>query len=100
MSVRPSADANGIHQILAAVANDGLERHGDANLVELLRKEKRVGVLPVRGEHLRADGDDFRFHKSSFQLLASSFQLCFRKCTGSLSLLCSSSVTAETSETS
>ena len=58
--------SNGIHQILAAVADDGLEGNRDANLVELLGQVERVGVLPVRGEHLRADGDDFRFHKDSF----------------------------------
>ncbi len=58
--------SNRIHDVLAAVAHDGLEGNHDTNLVELLREVEGVGVLPVGGEHLRADGDDFRFHKDSF----------------------------------
>src|ERR1700675_3621941 len=58
--------AGGLYQGFSAVRHNGFECHHDANLVKLLSQIKRVGVLPVWGEHLRADGDDFRFHKSSF----------------------------------
>ncbi len=58
--------ANGVDEILAPVANDGLESDGDADPVELFREIERVGVLAERGEHLGADGDDFGFHEDSF----------------------------------
>ncbi len=63
--------ADGVDQILAPVADDGLECDGNAELVELLRDVERVGVLAKGGEHLGADGDDFAFHEK--QLLAPSF---------------------------
>ena len=62
--------ANGADEILLPVAHDGLEGDGDADAVELFREVERVGVLAEGGEHLGADGDDFGFHKGSFQLLA------------------------------
>ncbi len=58
--------ADGVDQILAAVADDGLEGDGDADLVELFSEIEGVGVLAEGGEHLGADGDDFGFHKGSF----------------------------------
>ena len=68
--------ADGVDQVLAAVADDGLEGDGDADLVELFREIEGVGVLAEGGEHLGADGDDFGFHKNSFSVL--SFQLWSR----------------------
>ena len=65
MSVRPSAVFDGADEILAAVADDGLEGDADAEAVELFREVEGVGVLAERGEHLGADGDDFGFHKNS-----------------------------------
>jgi hypothetical protein len=72
--VRPAhRGADGPDQVLATVADDGLEMDGDAQLVQLLSQMEGVGVLAKRGQHLGTDGNDFRFHKGSFQLLASSF---------------------------
>ena len=72
MSMRPRAVRMALTRSLAAVADDGFEGDGDADLVELLSEIEGVGVLAEGGEHLGADGDDFGFHKaaSSFQLLA------------------------------
>jgi hypothetical protein len=39
-----------------------LEGYGNAEVVELLGKEKRVGVLPEGREHLGAGGNDFSDH--------------------------------------
>jgi hypothetical protein len=68
-------DADGADEILAAVADDGLEGDGDADLIELLSEIERVGVLTPGGEHLGADGDDFGFHKSRGQGSEISCQL-------------------------
>ena len=65
MSAAGEGGANGIHEILAPVADDGLERDGDADLIELFSEVKGVGVLAVGGEHLGANGDDFGFHKAA-----------------------------------
>ena len=48
MSVRAEGGANGVDEILAAVADDGLEGDGDADLVELFGQVEGVGVLAVR----------------------------------------------------
>jgi hypothetical protein len=66
--------ADGVDEVFAAVADDGLEGHGDADLVELFGEIEGVGVLAVRGEHLGADGDDFGFHECSSQPSAISVQ--------------------------
>ena len=71
MSVRPSAVRMALTRSFAAVADDGFEGDGDADLVELFGEVERVGVLAERGEHLGADGDDFGFHRR--QLSAPSF---------------------------
>ena len=47
-------------QFGAVVADDRLERHGDAEVVEDLGDVERVGVGLVRREQLAADGDDGR----------------------------------------
>jgi len=57
--------ADGGDEVALAVADDGLEVDGGADLVELLGEEERVGVLAEGGEELGADGDDFGFHKGS-----------------------------------
>ncbi len=58
---------------LLAVADDGFEGDGDADLVEFFGQVEGVGVLSVGREHFGADCDDFRFHGSSFQLLGFCF---------------------------
>ena len=58
--------ADGVDQVFKAVANDGLESDGDADLIELFSEIERVGVLTPGSEHLGADGDDLGFHKGSF----------------------------------
>ena len=66
MSVRAKGVADGADEILLAVADDGLEGHRDADLVELFGEVEGVGVLAMRREHFGADCDDFGFHESSF----------------------------------
>ena len=74
MSMRRERGADGVDEVLSAVADDGFEGDGDADLVELLGEIEGVGVLAEGGEHLGADGDDFGFHKAAFssQLSAGS----------------------------
>src|SRR5581483_1040094 len=55
----PQRCANGVDQVFTAVADDGLERDQDTDLVQLEGEVKRIGVLSMRSEHLRADGDNF-----------------------------------------
>ena len=45
-------------EMLPVVTDDGLERDGDAEVVEAGGEEKRVGVLAMRCQHLGANGDD------------------------------------------
>ncbi len=59
-------DADGVDEVLEAVANDGFEVDGDTNLIELFSEIEGVGVLTEGGEHLGADGDDFGFHRAAF----------------------------------
>ena len=61
--------ADGVDQVFAAVADDGLEGDRDTDLVELLSKIERIGVLAERREHLRADGDDFGFHRKQLSAI-------------------------------
>ena len=65
--------ADGVDEVLPAVADDGLEGHGDADFIELFGEIKRVGILAKRGEHFRTDSDDLGFHKGSSWLSALSF---------------------------
>ncbi len=50
------ADGAGEHG--AVVAHDQLAPHFHAQRVQLIRDEQRVGVQSLRGQHLRAHGDD------------------------------------------
>jgi len=45
-------------QVSAVVAHDALERHPDAEQVQLLGDEQRVGIDLRRREHLASNGDD------------------------------------------
>ena len=65
MSARLDRGARDRGKVLAVVANDGLEGDADPQFVEPAGQEEGIGVLPVRSEHLRADGDDFRDHDFS-----------------------------------
>ncbi len=47
---------------IAVVADNRLANDFDADLVQLSGQEERVGVGAVRSQHLRTDGNDFRFH--------------------------------------
>ena len=58
--------------MVEVVADNGLEGDTDPQFVETAGEEEGIGVLPVRSEHLRADGDDFRNHRFS---LAREIQL-------------------------
>src|ERR1039458_5559990 len=49
-------------QAVAAVADDALGDHFDAELVQLSGEVERVGIDAIAGEHLAADGDDFGVH--------------------------------------
>jgi hypothetical protein len=51
-------DVDGGAEMVAIVADDGLERDGDAEVVEAGGEVERVGVLAMRREHLGANGDD------------------------------------------
>ena len=44
--------------MVAVVADDGLERDGNAEVVEAGGEVKGVGVLTMRCEHLGDNGDD------------------------------------------
>ena len=50
-------------EVFEVVANHGLECDTDPKFVETAGEEEGIGVLPVRSQHLRADGDDFRDHR-------------------------------------
>ncbi len=62
-------------EVLAVVAHDGLEGNADSQFIEAAGEEEGIGVLPRRGQHLRADGDNFRDHE--FSLAVSTWQLAF-----------------------
>jgi hypothetical protein len=53
------SDADGRGEVLAVVADNGLEGYGDAEVIEARGEVEGVGVLPVRRQHLGTDGDDF-----------------------------------------
>ena len=48
MSVRPSAERMALTRSLLAIANDGFEVDGDADLVEFFGEIEGVGVLADR----------------------------------------------------
>ena len=49
-------------QLQPVIANNGLEGDINADVVELAGEVEGISVLPVRSEHLRADGHDFGDH--------------------------------------
>ncbi len=49
-------------EALKIVADDVFRGDFDAEVVELLRDEERVGIDPFVRQHLRADGDDLGVH--------------------------------------
>ncbi len=53
-------------QQIAVVADNRLSHHLNANFVQLLRQEERIGVKPVRREQLRTHCDYFRFHRVNY----------------------------------
>ena len=65
-------DADGGGEVLAVVADDGLEGDGDAEVVEAFGEEEGVGVGAVRRQHLRADSDDFSDHVVGWMLAGCS----------------------------
>ena len=66
MSVRASALRIAPTRSFLAVADNRLEGHRNADLIELFGQVERVGVLAVRRKHFGADCDDLGFHGSSF----------------------------------
>ena len=50
-------------EMFEVVANNRLEGDTDPKFVETAGEEQGIGVLPVRSQHLRADGNDFRDHR-------------------------------------
>ena len=73
--------------MVEGVADDGLEGDGDAEVVELFGEEEGVGVLPVRGEHFGADGDDFSDHIRLDSETPIAAGVCgMRRCRGTLPL--------------
>src|ERR1019366_10439616 len=63
------------------VADYGFESDADAEIIKTSGEEQGIAVLPVRSQHLRADGDDFGDHGtslaafSSWHLALSTWQL-------------------------
>ena len=55
-------DARRAGQVFQVVADDGLEGHRDAQLVEPRRQVERVGVLPEGRQHLRPGGNNLSNH--------------------------------------
>ena len=49
---------NGGDEMIAVVADDGLEGDDDTEVIEAGGEVEGVGVLTVRGQHLGTDGDD------------------------------------------
>ena len=56
------------------VADNGLESDADPELVEAFGEEEGIGVLTIRSQHLRADGDDLRNHDSGLALKECRYQ--------------------------
>ena len=54
--------AESFRKEFAIVADDGFPHDLDADAIQLFGQEKRIGIQPVRGQKLRANGDDFSFH--------------------------------------
>ena len=56
-------------QVVGAIADDGLGAQRDAERTQPVGNRERVGVEPVRPEHLRTDGNDLgrgeRLHQRS-----------------------------------
>src|SRR6266851_4871126 len=58
-------DAGSVGELAEIVADDGLEGHRDAEVVEARSEIEGVSVLPERRKHLGADGDNFSDHDLS-----------------------------------
>ena len=69
-------DAGGSGEVIEIVADDGLEGDLDAEIVELGGEEERVGVLPVRREHLGAGCDNFCLHRAVVPLPSLKARKC------------------------
>ena len=54
--------AEGVANVVVLVADHGFAGHGDAESVEPLGEEKRVGIDAVGREQFRTDRDDFSLH--------------------------------------
>ena len=54
--------ADGVDQVALAVADDSLEGHGNADLIELFSQVKRVGVLAIGSKQLRTNRNDLGVH--------------------------------------
>ena len=54
--------AEGVANVVVLIADDGFAGHGDAEMVEPLGEEKRVGIDAVGREQFRTDRDDFSLH--------------------------------------
>ena len=63
ISARVHGKTGRLGEMLATIADDGLEDHFNAQLVELLGQIKRVGVLTEGGQQLGANGDDLGVHR-------------------------------------
>ena len=55
---------DGLYEVAGIVTNDGFEGDGDSEVVKAGGEKEGVGVLTMRCEHLRTDGDDFGDHSS------------------------------------
>ena len=64
---------------IEVVADYGFEGDIHAEVVEAAGQKKRVGILPVRSEHLGADRNDFGDHRLSLAPQFSTQQLRERR---------------------
>ena len=71
MSDRRMASLAAAVRSSAAVPDDALEAHFDAELVQFFGEVERIGVLTVGREHLRAHGDGFGVHGVSVNEVSS-----------------------------
>ncbi len=55
-------NARRLRQVLTVVADDGLERNRNTQIVQTLGDVQRIRILTKGRQHLRADGNDFSDH--------------------------------------
>ena len=58
----PHGEFSGRSQSFDVVAHNALEAHFNAQVVQFFGEVKRVGVLAMRSEQLRPNGDDLGVH--------------------------------------